>query len=98
MEESIIIESIKAKTGGETEQQKEADGEMLDAKESWNGQWTEGEGGRRNTLSDTATGRRGRISPSLLLQFQEIVAPYGHVTPSPQWVYSSAAIIINTIK
>lgn len=46
MEESIIIESIKAETGGETEQQKEADGEMLDAKESWSGQWTEGEGGR----------------------------------------------------
>lgn len=46
-------------------QMEEEDEEMqrVDAKESWRGRWTEGEGGRRNTLSDTATGRRGRISP-----------------------------------
>lgn len=48
-------------------QMEEEDEEVqrVDAKESWRGQWTEGEGGGRNTLSDTATGRRGRISPSL---------------------------------
>lgn len=45
-------------------QMEEEDEEMqrVDAKESWRGRWSEREGGRRTTLSDTATGRRGRIS------------------------------------